>query len=183
MDHILETKGLRFAVSVEHDSGYGAPWDEYDCHGEVTAWTRRAKRPGERVLTEDRGSRRYYDVEGTLSRAIREGWGLRAADAAKLAAKLGRQPTKRELAAAAVSLDFIRLRDWCKGYWSWCVVSVVLLDDNGLPTWEEESLGGVASDAGDYLNEVALELADAIAARVGPRETITRSARVRAAGD
>ena len=71
----IEIDGRTFNVTIEPDSSHGAPWEEEDGHGPVSEWTRRDKRPGERVLCEDRGSRRYYDFAEACRIARRDGWG------------------------------------------------------------------------------------------------------------
>ena len=57
----IELQGRRFRVEVEADEGHETPWDYEDGHGPVSDWTRRDKRPGERVLCSDRSSKRFYD--------------------------------------------------------------------------------------------------------------------------
>ena len=66
-------------------------------------------------------------------------------------------------AARAARADFERLRDWCLDRWHWCGVVVVMLDDEG-DELDRASLWGIESDAGQYLDEVAAELADELAA-------------------
>ena len=72
-----EFEGFALRVEVERDQEYhSAPWDEYDGNGIISEWTHRDKAPGERVLVSDRygGAKRYYDIEGTMKRALEEGW-------------------------------------------------------------------------------------------------------------
>jgi hypothetical protein len=154
-------EGRDFVATLHHDSYHGAPWDECDGHGPVTGWTRRDKRPGEMVLSEDRGSRRYYDFAEATEIAKRDGWGLCDVKRAALAARLGREPTRNEVVRAAVLADFEHLRGWCNDDWHWCGVVVRLADGDPNAT---ESLWGIESNAGDYLQEAACELADALLA-------------------
>ena len=56
----------------------------------------------------------------------------------------------------AARADFERLRAWCEDDWSYVVLTVELLDDDGDKTGITESLGGVESDG---WNEYAVELA------------------------
>lgn len=71
-----EHDGLRVVVTVHADDDAQAPWDREDGHGEVSDWTRRDKEPGERVLCEDRGAKRFYDFAGAVKLARRDGWGV-----------------------------------------------------------------------------------------------------------
>ena len=156
----LTRAGLTFRVEHHRDEYTGAPWDEHDCHGIVTEWTSREKRPGELVLDSDGHQRRYYDFAASCRRALAEGW-----DAPPYGGG-----TPRQRAARAARADFERLRDWCDDEWHWCCVVVVLLDDEG-EELDRASLWGIESDAGDYLTEVAAELADELAASAAEKAT------------
>lgn len=70
--------------------------------------------------------------------------------------------TAREYAARAAWRDFERLRDWCNDSWFYVGVSVApLCKCCGEPDEAKAaSLWGIESDAGDYLRDVARELAD-----------------------
>lgn len=65
--------------------------------------------------------------------------------------------TARQYAALAARADFERLRNFCDGDWHYCGV-IVTVSRNGIEL-ASASLWGVESDAGDYLREVADELA------------------------
>jgi hypothetical protein len=134
--------GSTARVSVLPDDTLGAPWEEHDGHGVVSEWTRRDKAPGELVLCEDRGKRRFYDFSESVKIARRHGWGAE-----------GRTP--RERAALAALADFRRLRGWCNDDWSWCGVVVDVIRPDG--SLVSDSLWGIESD-GDYWREVAAEL-------------------------
>jgi hypothetical protein len=67
--------GFDVTAKIEADEDSGAPWKRDDGHGPVSDWTGREKRPGERVLSEDRTSKRYYDFEEAVKIAKRDGWG------------------------------------------------------------------------------------------------------------
>lgn len=144
-----KVKGFTVTAHVVQDTNHGAPWDEEDGHGPVSEWTSRAKRPGERVLHEDHGSKRYYDVQEATAIAMRDGW-----DAEPYGG------TKGQKAARAVEADFQNLRAWCRDEWSYVgiVLSVskagVELDGHAASLW------GIAANCGDngYLQDVANEL-------------------------
>lgn len=158
MRDTIEVNGRQYAVEIQHDPDYGPPWEEEDGHGPISDWTTRAKRPGERVLHSDRHSRRFYDWQEAMAIAKRDGWGLAPAEVAKLAADLGRQPTRGEITAEAVRRDFEHLRAWCNDDWHYVGV-VVRQADACRCCGPRASLWGIESDAGDYLAEVAQELA------------------------
>ena len=160
----LTRTGLAFRVEHHDDDTMGAPWDEHDGHGIVTEWTSREKQPGELVLDSDGHQRRYYDFSASRRRALAEGW-----DAPPYGVG-----TPRQRAARAARADFERLRDWCDDDWHWCGVVVVLLDDEG-EELDRAGLWGIESDAGQYLEQVAAELADELAA------SATEKARAKAA--
>jgi hypothetical protein len=75
MDDTFTHEGLTFSIQIERDSHCDAPWEEEDGHGPVSDWTRRAKLPGEMVLSESRGMKRYFDFAETVRIAKREAWG------------------------------------------------------------------------------------------------------------
>lgn len=152
----FDHKGYTFRVRFPIDQYHGVPWEEYDGHGPVSDWTRRDKMPGERVLCSDHGQKRYYDVAEATRIAKRDGW-----DA--LPYKTG---TKGERAARAVEADFEYLRQWCAGQWCYVGVVVELLDDDGEPTGDDESIWGVESSDDAYLESTARELAEDILRRV-----------------
>ena len=75
-------------------------------------------------------------------------------------------PSDRAYAAAAAMSDFKRLDAWCRDVWCYVGVVVTLCDENGDPVdGMDASLWGIESDAGDYLDEVARELAEEIIAK------------------
>lgn len=173
----ITINGLTFSVELEYDCCHGAPWEEEDGHGPVSDWTRRDKRPGERVLHSDHGSRRYYDVAEATRIAKRDGWGVGADARAALVARLGREPTAGEVTAAAVELDYQYLRAWCTNEWSYVVVTVTLLDTDGDETWLYECIGGVGSDDDEHIEGLAQDLAGQIAEQVGDATHIEHGAK------
>jgi hypothetical protein len=158
----LEFKGHMFKVRIEHDDSMGEPWKEHDGHGIVSDWVNRDKRPGERVLNSDRGSKRLYDFQESVKIAKRDGWGLGDEELAKLTARLGRKPTSKEVTQQAVENDYEFLRSWCNDQWHWVGVIVTMLtdDDEETVTAFDASLWGIESENAEYHREVAEELAD-----------------------
>lgn len=155
--YTIELDGLTFQVVYHYDGDTGEPWKAHDGHGVVSEWTTRDKSPGERILNQDRTSKRYYDFMESVKIALRDGWGD---------GKPADSRTKRQIAASAVELDYARMKAWCDDEWHWMGIVVTLLDTDGNETNETESLWGIESDAGDYLKETALELAGEIVSRV-----------------
>lgn len=153
---VIEHAGFRFKVDMPNDHDAEHPW-QFDGHGPVSDWTRRAKRPGEMVLCEDRGQRRFYDFQKAVKAARADGWGSQGDEGLTGGAK----------AAKAALADFDRLRRYCADQWGYVAVIVSLVDDEGedmsLP---KQALFGVESDSGDYLLDVATELADEVIAQL-----------------
>lgn len=164
----FERHGRTFKVALPYDDDRDAPWDREDGHGPVSDWrsTRDSytgypvKEPGERILFRDGRDYRTYDFAEALRIAARDGWGLCDEARAKLATRLGREPTRREVQVQAVEDDFQRLRAWCNDEWGY--IGVVVTDTE---TGDRESLWGIESDCEDYIAETAHELADQIADR------------------
>lgn len=68
---------LTVTARIERDDDMGPPWKEHDGHGPVSEWRpRESKRPGERILHEDRGSCRFYGWQEAVQIAKRDGWGF-----------------------------------------------------------------------------------------------------------
>jgi hypothetical protein len=158
--NVFDHRGYRFRVKFERDDDTDAPWENSDGHGIVSDWTTRQKAPGERVLSEDHGSFRYYDFAGTLQLALRDQWGVAG----------GRLPgeSRRQYAVRAVEQDYEYLRAWCRDEWEYLGVIVSLHADDADDEDETmvESLWGVESYSDDYPTEVAYELADQLIARL-----------------
>jgi hypothetical protein len=149
-----ECDGFRLVATIHHDDHMGAPWEEHDGHGTVSDWTTRAKRPGELVAAEDRGSFRYYDFAEACRIALRDGWNA--------APYVIDGETRRQQAARAARHDYAVMRAWCDDEWTWCgIVVTAYADDIELAS---ESLWGIELNypGGDniYLREVASELAE-----------------------
>ena len=145
-------KTFTFAVEYECDINFCEPWNECDGHGPVSDWTRRDKRPGELVLSKDRGSRRFYDFAEAVRIARRDGWNCEPYQD---------DETPGERAAKAARADYEFLRAWCNDDWQYLIVTVTLLDDEGDKTEHTETMGGVESYH-DYHEEVARDMASDI---------------------
>jgi len=144
----IEHNGKKYVVELWRDEDMGPPWKEHDGHGVVSDWTGRAKAPGELVLAEDRGMRRYYDFAESVQIAKRDGWDTPPYDKAD-------SPGRK--AAKAARADYEYLRRWCNDDWHWCGV-VVRPAEACACCGPKESLWGIESDCRDYLHEVAIEL-------------------------
>lgn len=188
----IEHGGHSFAVEWAPDSYQPAPWDDCDGHGPVSNWRpvdyagRVPTAPGERVLYRD-GSRYggpglVYDVAEAQRIALRDGWGIGEEALAALARKLGREPTRREIAAESVRLDMEYLRGWCCDDWCYMTTRVTLLDAEGEPTAADAYLGGIESMSEAYALDMAADLAADILAQLPPAPTCSHcgSADVRA---
>ena len=164
----ITVQGVTFQVSTEHDGDAGSPWDRECGHGPVRRlmYAELKKRPGERALSVSaRGYSLLYDFAEAVKIARRDGWGLSLEDKAKLAERLDRSPTPREVCVEAARLDFERMRAWTNDEWSYVIVLVTA------PNGETASLGGVESDDDDddddaYIEQTARELAEELAPAV-----------------
>jgi hypothetical protein len=157
---IFEHNGNRFMCRIESDDAQGPPWDSEDGHGPVSDWTTRAKRPGEITLVVDHPHKRYYDFQEAVKIAKRDGWD---------AEPYSDTETSGQRAAKAAMADYNRMRQWCSDYWGYVGLIVCLVDDDDDPIDDTNaSLWGIESDAGDYLDEAARELADECAANLIP---------------
>lgn len=143
--------GRRFRVHIHSDTDMDPPWEAHDGHGPVRE-TRRdynrhtSKRPGERILHENRHTVWLYDWQAACKLARKDGWNAEPFDA----------PNRIERAVLA---DFNRLRGWLNEDWWWVGIQVVMIDADG-DEIDSASLWGIESDFGDYGREVADELAD-----------------------
>jgi hypothetical protein len=156
----FEHKGRTFQVQYERDEDHGAPWIENDGHGPVSEWTTRDKYPGEWLLSDDRGAKRYYDFAAAVKIARKDQWGVEGGQLEGESAG--------EYAVRAVTKDFEYLRGWAIDEWQYVGVIVTELDADG-DEGESESLWG-CEDLNDYPSTVVRELADVLIAR-GPAPT------------
>ena len=145
----LTQHGKTYRVEWFYDHYSGAPWENGDCHGPVSDWTRRDKKPGEMILSSDRGVHRFYDFAQAVKIARRGDWNTAPHD----------WPSKGVQAAAAAMVDFEYLRRWCTDQWHYCGIVVTLLDDEGEDTDVFASLwcvedDGICSDHGSIIRDL-----------------------------
>lgn len=163
MNDTFEHDGLTFRVTLEPDYDHGAPWNEDVGHGDVRYTGDRgcnpAKLPGDLILRSDSDGTLLYDFAGACRIALRDGWGARDAEPGM---------TKRQVAALAAREDFEHLRAWCNDQWCYVVVSLTLLDLDGISTAFCSYLGGVYCDGGE-IDEAAylVDMANDIIADAG----------------
>lgn len=145
-------KGFTVKATIHDDPDMGPPWKEHDGHGSVSDWRPRdSKRPWEKILTEDRGSCRFYDWQEAIKTAKTDGW-----DAPPYG-----EGTPGQRAERAVQRDFEMMQDWCNDGWWWGYVTLSVYR-NGIEVLDHAAtLCGIAVNCGDdnsYLLEVANEL-------------------------
>ena len=166
-------RGVPFRVHFESDDHMGAPWDEECGHGPVrevsySYYSKPTKFAGERVMHQDGRTAWLYDWAGAMVQAREEGWGLGEDELVKLTKQLGRTPTPGQVTERAVSLDFQRLCRWLSSDWTWVGVCVEELHAkdfsegiiNPVCSRYENAIWGIESDAGEYLDQVAHEMAE-----------------------
>jgi hypothetical protein len=145
---------FKVTAVIESDDDMGPPWEEHDGHGVVSDWVSRDKLPHERILAEDRGMCRYYDVKASMKRAIAEQW-----DAPPY-----RTGSRKQQAARAVDADFVNLKAWCAGewFWGWMRLSVsvkgIVLDAHAAV--EAGLQCNATASSAEFLTETANELLD-----------------------
>ena len=149
-----EVDGYTVTAKIERDNDCGTPWDNCDGHGPVSDWRpKNSKRPGERILVEDRGSCRFYNWAEAIKIARRDGWNAPPYD----------EGTKGQKAERAVQRDFEYLQAWCNDEWWYVSLTLsVSYGDIDLDDYAA-SLCGIevnypGSDHQVYLLETANEL-------------------------
>jgi len=141
---VLDSEGRKFRIEHHYDTEYpNYPWESlYDfAHGPVSDWTKRAKRPGEWVLSADKhGYKRYYDFAQAMKIARADDWeSIRHSYPAKLRGKQYE---------AAVTLDYERMRDWCNDKWHYMGITVTPLTEDGDELRsKEQGTWGIESDS------------------------------------
>lgn len=140
----LSASGYSSRVKFDYDQCSDSPWENDDGSGIVSDWTTRSKAPGELLLSEDRGSKRFYDFAGTMVIAKRDGWD----------AEPYKTGTKGEQAHRAVMANYEFIRQWCNDQWHYYFVTVELMHKGVVVA--EQSCGGIESYK-DYWREFAAD--------------------------
>ena len=145
----FDYQGKEYTIEIVQDDHQPKPWKEFDCHGEVSAWTTRDKTPGEMILATQGSHKLYYDFQATTKRAKAEGWSVETSE----------NLTLKQRVRAAVVADFEHLQKFCDG--KWYFASLIVKDPR---TGDTEALGGVEYHEGglkeveEYTNELAMIL-------------------------
>ncbi len=140
---------------------------------------------GARAHARDRNFARLYDVAHATKIARRDQWGpVHCATCGLEAGGVGTEAygtihaiepqdhrfvaeSRGQTAARAVARDFEYLRSWCADEWHYVGVSVVLADEGEDQTEDYwHALWGIESTAGEYLRDVARDLAGEIMCRI-----------------
>ena len=153
----INHRGRLIRVERCYDTISGPPWQERDGHGIVSGWVTRDKRPGELILSNDGKAHRYYDWEGTMARARKEGWGCGIDDFMRLTCKLRRCPTRKQVIEDAVRRDFNYLHGWCNDEWHW--MGILVEDEE---TGVTCSMYSICSTDEAYIKEVTDDLCEEI---------------------
>lgn len=140
-------EGFDLIAHIHCDYDHGAPWEKCDGHGPVSDWTCRDKLPGELILCEDRGSRRFYDFAAACRIARRDGWDAKPYNEGG--------ESKAQQAAKAARADYEYLRRYCDGQWQYVGVSVKALR-NGVKLGSA-SLWGIEDSERAYIEECAVQ--------------------------
>lgn len=162
-------RGITFTARTTRDQDHGAPWEESDNHGIVTDWISQSEQYDFPDLYQDRtkfyplgdperdGSRRFYDMQASIRKALKDHWGLSPAALQDLQNEweAGTVLTPEVQTHRAVVLDRDFLNSWCNDEWEYIGVIVMLPGTN-----LQGSLWGIESNAGAYLADVAHNLAE-----------------------
>lgn len=156
--HERNHRGVLLRVSCHFDPDMGPPWREHDGHGDVSDWkSKDDKRPGERLLSGDGGSYRFYDWQGAIETAKRDGWGISDEAKTAVAKKKGKPVsslTRGEIIEAAVQFDFDYLASWCNNEWRWIGYTTEYSRDDG-ETWQDGRASCWGFDDEKYMLESA----------------------------
>ena len=150
-----EIDGFAATATVYYDDDNSPPWERDEGHGPVSDWTSRDILLGERILSADRYSHRYYDFAEAVKIAKRDGWDTKPYGTG----------TKDEQAVRAAERDFEVLKAWCDDQWHYVGVAVTVSRKGVTLTHKwNHALWGIEGNYPDsnneYLTEVANELLD-----------------------
>lgn len=161
----IEAHGFAVLIEYFYDDYLGYPWNEDDGCGVIeqrsSYHARPSKAPGEVILHSERGEYFIYDVQASMEKAKREGWGI-AGETARV--------TKKQAIREAVLRDMARCRKWLTGDLFYVGIVVTVLDADGEKTEDQESCWGFeyghrGNDA-DYAESEAREMAESLARSV-----------------
>jgi len=131
-------QGRTIRIKWEYDQFGGTPWD-FSGSEFVSDWVGRDKRPGEVVICNDRGSKRFYDFADSVAQLKKDG--ISGTDADRIAKS-----------------EAERFRDWCNDQWYFMTASVSV---DGLEY--TDCLGAIESDcAAGVIDELLPEAKHAI---------------------
>jgi len=155
----ITANGLNVRVTYHYDEDASAPWEDCDGVGQVRKSNaahseyRSDKKPGERPLSQAGCNefQFYYDWQAAMATAKAEGWNAEPYSA----------PNK---AARAVQADFDYMRGYVRQDWQFVWIDAVVLDDDGQPVGEVDSLSGVETYK-DYHSEQAQAMANEVTQR------------------
>jgi len=137
-----DSTGKRFRIEHHYDGDAGAPWDNDDCHGPVSDWVTRNKRPGELVLSVNGKCKRFYDFQAAIKaqrEVMRDRWYIPKGRT--------RQDDGYDLVCTVMS-DYEYLRDWCNDEWHYMgIVVFPLTADGDELRSKSQSLWGIESDS------------------------------------
>ena len=163
---ISSDKGNKFKIELAYDYIVDKPWEEDVRYGRVSEWTTRDKRPGEVLLCIDGIRRLYYDMQGAVKLARREGWDTEPYNTG----------TKGEQARRAAQADFENLRAWCDGKWWYAVLHVAMLGDEGEELdGYDDYLGSVEDGYGRKFAGSVMECAQELAQQIETRYLLDKS--------
>ena len=161
----FEHHGREFVMKLYYDHDTDPPW-ENDC-GSVDIEQRRrhswrgdggdTKRPWERIIHRNRTTVFVVDVRAEYERAHKDGWGLSDDDVAKLAAKLKRTPSRKEIAIESVERNIKHMVGWINDDWRYIGVEVT-----DVLSGDSDSLWGVDDSDRDYILDVRDDLASGL---------------------
>ncbi len=159
---IIEKCGFKFRVNIENDNDHCPPWEDDEGAGVVTDWVNRSKRPHELLLNANSRVKRFFDVKATTEKANEQGWGLTEEKRAELREKLGKEPTRKQVIAKAVDLEYKHLKAYCDDDWYYVGVIVTQIFtgkeklDYANACWGFESKDeqGIKECAEDFMNQV-----------------------------
>lgn len=152
-----------FTANVYADDSHGNPWEEEDGHIDPEYFHREADVPRGYTIMSTHGRGCWaYDTRAAILKASRERWGLSPSSREYQAIRVKpghTKPTRSQVRMAAIRADAWRMAQYINGDWCYVGVSVVR---TGETDSYAHAVWGIESDAGEYLHEVAIEIAGEI---------------------